>query len=144
MKVHLRKGHILIVAPKFVRLIGRIMTGADNARALAVFPFIITTPQDADTPWIINHELIHFRQQIETLFIGLPILSFFEREYARWILKKSKIERYLYVASEQEAYRNQQDSNYLKTRKFGSVFSYVKNKKDFTFGAPGEIRYTHE
>jgi hypothetical protein len=139
--IKIKKVYILIIAPRFVRWIGRITTGNSNARALAIFPFIIATPEDAETKWIINHELIHFRQQIETLFIGLPIISFIERQYARWVLKKTKAERYLYAASEQEAYINQQDREYLRKRKFGSVFRYIFNKRDFTFGKPGEIVY---
>lgn len=141
MKTQFRKNHILIIAPNFVRFIGKLTTGKNSARAFAFFPFIVVTPENANTPWVINHELIHFRQQLETLFIGLPILSFLERQYARWVLKKSKLERYLYAASEQEAYRNQQDPSYLDSRKFGAIFSYVKDKRDFTFGSPGEIRY---
>ena len=101
----------------------------------------MATEEDAETAWVINHELIHFRQQLETFLIGLPILSFIERQYARWILKKPKMERYLYAASEQEAYRNQQDADYLSKRKFGTVFWYIIHKRNFTFGQPGEIIY---
>lgn len=144
MTIRVRKGYVLIVAPKLVRSIGKLTTGENNARAFAAFPFIVATPQDADTPWVINHELIHFRQQIETLFTGLPIISFFERQYAKWVLRKSKVERYLYAASEQEAYRNQQDQTYLATRKFGSVYLYLKDKRNFTFGSPGQIAYLDE
>jgi hypothetical protein len=141
MSIQFKKGYILIVWPKLVRWVGRLTTGSNTARAFAAFPFIAATDTDAYTAWVINHELIHFRQQIETLFIGLPLLSFFERQYAKWILKKSKMERYLYAASEQEAYINQQDSDYLSKRRFGTVFKYLKHKRNFTFGKPGEIVY---
>lgn len=117
------------------------MTGKWSTRAAAIFPFIVFRDESQIQSWVINHELIHFRQFFDTFFIGLPLLTFFEQLYALIILRKSKPEAYLYAASEQEAYRNQQNFEYLKHRKFGTVFRYVRDKRDFTWGEPGEIVY---
>jgi hypothetical protein len=124
-------------------LAGQFTTGENYAKGMAFFPFLFVSDIQYAEPWLINHELIHFRQQIETLFIGVVILSFLERLYARFVLKQTKLERYLYAASEQEAYRNQNDPDYLKHRSFWSVFNYVRNKRKFIFGKElGQIVYT--
>ena len=133
--------YILVVAPRFVRIVGRFTTGTNDAKGLAVFPFIFVSKREFVQDWLITHELIHFRQAFETFFIGLPILSFFERLYARLVLKKNNMERYLYAASEQEAYLNMHNPEYLKTRRFGSLFYYVRHKRDFILTGPGELEF---
>jgi hypothetical protein len=83
----------------------------------------------------INHERIHFRQQLETLFIGSWILHLIEDLYSRLFLKLKANDYYLYRAVEQEAYRNQHDMDYLKNRKLFSLFRYVRDKRQLTFVA---------
>ncbi len=134
--------YFLVVSPRFVRFVGRFTTGTNEAKGLAVFPFIFVSKREFVQDWLITHELIHFRQAFETLFIGLPILSFIERLYARFILKKNKMERYLYAASEQEAYLNMHNPEYLKTRRFGAVFYYMTHKRDFKLTGPGQLEFT--
>mgnify|MGYP001555253836 CR=1 FL=1 len=131
----------IIIAPRFVRIAGRIMSGRSDARAVAIFPFIFIRDESQNMPWLINHEHIHFSQQLETLFIGVALISLIEYLYARLVLGYSKQQAYLYQASEQEAYRNQQDQSYLKNRNFAEYYRYIFNKREFTFGEPGEIRY---
>ncbi|MES2225642.1 MAG: hypothetical protein V4480_02420 [Patescibacteria group bacterium] len=142
MKVRFRKGYILLITPSLVRFLGTLTTGESYAKGFALFPFIGVTKEEFMQPWLINHELIHFRQSLELLFVGHMLLSFVERIYARFVLKMNKMERYLYAAAEQEAYRNQHDPEYLKNRKPWSVFWYVRNKREFTFGEKlGDIVY---
>lgn len=117
-----------------MRIIGFLAGGKEvsiKAKAGAWFPFLFFRSKDDVTQWRLNHELIHFRQQIELLIIGAWILKFFEKIYARFFLKKSVFESYLYTALEQEAYLNQNDDYYLRSRKFLKIFYYVMNKRNF-------------
>lgn len=141
MRIQLKRGYVLVESRSIVRLSGWITTGSWEAKGAALFPFLFVLNKSYIQPWLISHELIHFRQQFETLFIGLPILSFFERLYARFALKLSKEERYLYAAAEQEAYLNMHNPDYLKNRSFGSIFRYVSHKRKFKLVGPGEMEF---
>jgi hypothetical protein len=91
---------------------------------------------------LINHELIHFRQQLETLFIGSILFDVLESLYACMVLGKTFSDAYKWRSSEQEAYRNQLNANYLHDRRLWTRFKYLTDKKMFTFGNPGEIIYS--
>lgn len=110
--------------------------GAEKAKAAAFFPFIFVRAEKFATPIFINHERIHFRQQLELLFIGVWILSFCEDLYAKLILKLSPKETYLRRAVEQEAYLNQTDLEYLKNRPPFQLLRFINNKKKLEF-SPG-------
>lgn len=128
MKLRIEKGYISIISPKLTWLCG-LWTGSPKlARVAAFFPFIIFRSEEEKIPQLINHEKIHFRQQIETVFVGIIIWSLLEMLYARLILRKSSKESYLYLSSEQEAYRNQHDLSYLENRSFWAQFRYVRDK----------------
>ncbi len=115
--------------------VGKIAKGA------AWFPFIFIRSKEFDVDWLIIHERIHFRQQIETLYIGSTIIVLFEMLYAYFILKKTWWDAYLWCSNEQEAYLNMHDKDYLKNRKLWSRFHYIKNKKDFILTGPGQITF---
>ncbi len=102
-----------------------------SAKAVTVFPFIFVRSKDYVTQWLLNHERIHIRQQIELLLIGSMILYIIEFLYAFLWLRYSWQESYLYTSAEQEAYRNQNDSEYLKQRNLWAQFKYLFNKKRF-------------
>lgn len=144
MKIKIEKGYISIVSPKLVWFCGLWSGSPKLARAVAFFPFIIFRSEDEKVPWVIRHERIHFRQQLETVFVGLLVWSFLETLYARFILGKSFKEAYLWRSSEQEAYRNQQDQEYLTNRPLWAQFKYIKDKRTFAFGRPGEIIFTDD
>ena len=144
MKVKIEKGYISIVSPRLTWFCGLWSGSPKLARAAAFFPFIIFRSEEEKAPWIINHERIHFRQQLETAFVGLMVWSFLETLYTRFVLGKSLKEAYLWRSSEQEAYRNQQDFQYLENRSLWAQFRYLKDKKTFTFGSPGEIIFTSD
>lgn len=95
----------------------------------AAFPNIIVM-RNADHPmtkyWI-NHEKIHHRQQWESLY-QCSIIGYLEYYYARFILKKGKLEAYFYKAMEQEAFDNQHDLEYLNNRKIWAIMKYYKHK----------------
>lgn len=111
----------------------------------AFWPFLIMNPkciehnliEENHIRYLLNHEKIHLRQQVE-----LPLGLFFILKVAeRWYLSKkmpdaNKKEIYLNCATEQEAYLNMYNLNYLKERKLWSVFKYIRKKQKIT---PGKI-----
>lgn len=78
--------------------------------SITIFPFIFTKSRDKI---IINHERIHFRQQLEMLVIPFFI----------WYIIEVIFKGYGNTSFEQEAYQNEDNLNYLKSRK---LYSWVK------------------
>ena len=90
---------------------------------LAIFPFIFTKNK-IRSKTLINHELIHHRQQIE-LFI-LPFYIFYLLDYLIKLVKyKNKHKAYMNICFEKEAYANDQNLNYLKNRPFWAFLKYI-------------------
>ena len=139
MKIKFNKGYLLIISKSLVYFFGFLAGVGNEAKGSAFFPFIFVKSEEFIQPWLITHERIHFRQQIETLFIGSFLIAIVERLYARIILGKTKFESYLWLSGEQEAYLNQSNDDYLKTRPLWHQFSYIKNKKKITLPSPGEV-----
>lgn len=139
MKIIPKNGYILIISKKLVWFSGLLAGVSEKAKGSAFFPFIFVKSDEFIQPWLITHERIHFRQQIETLFVGSILLSIFEKLYAHFILKKSWFDSYLWSSGEQEAYLNQSNPKYLNSRKFWSQFFYIKNKRQFILGNQGEV-----
>ena len=85
---------------------------------------------------IYNHESIHLQQELDFVFgcEKLYILGgciFYILYFIEWLIKAIislftgfKIKAYYSISFKQEAYKNQKDLNYLKTRK---RFSWIKN-----------------
>ncbi len=135
MKLYRRHSAFIIESALIVSISGFIAAGKYGyiqAKAAAFFPFVFVRSEEYATPVLVNHERIHFRQQLELLCIGFWLLSLYETIYAKFALKLNAKERYLYRAAEQEAYCNQENLQYLKQRKFFSVFKYVRNKTDLS------------
>ncbi len=87
------------------------------AQAMAIYPFMLfkNGSLSADVR-IIRHETIHFKQQVELLFI------FFYLIYGlHYLVNLIKLQdhhmAYLNICFEKEAYENDNDSNYLTNRK---------------------------
>lgn len=139
MKIEFHKGYVLVIAPKLVYLAAYFSGKPERAKAAAFFPFIIARDKSVIEPWVVNHELIHFRQQMELLFAGSWILYLYEYIYARLILKSTSFETYLYQSGEQEAYLNQQNFNYLNERKPYARLKYLFNKTKFTIDGSGGV-----
>lgn len=136
MKIYRKHSALVIESEWIVKLSGLIMAGKkgfEDAKASAFIPFVFVRKEEYATPIFINHERIHFKQQIETLIIGSWILHIIEDLYSRLFLKLKSPDYYLYRAVEQEAYRNQHDMNYLKNRKWFSLLKYVTDKRQLTF-----------
>lgn len=107
---------MIVVAPRFLRFISWIFGIKMEIGGLVILPFIFV-PDDIckNNIYLINHERIHLRQQLEMLFFGFVILYFIE------LYKKG----YMGISFEQEAYRNQHNLNYLKEREWFSWRKYL-------------------
>ena len=78
--------------------------------AITIWPFIFTREEMNKT--ILNHENIHGAQQKELLLIGFYLVYLIE-----WIFKG-----YRKVSFEVEAYQNEGNDNYLKSRKLFNMW----------------------
>lgn len=76
----------------------------------------------------INHEEIHTEQYKELLWLGFPIIYCIEY-LIRLIINKSFHKAYRNISFEQEAYDNQSNLDYIKTRKHFTWIKYFKFKK---------------
>ncbi len=91
---------------------------------ITIFPFVILKTKKLKQDLVlINHEKIHLRQQIELLIIPFFIIYVFEFlirliQYRKWNLA------YRNISFEREAYGNEKDLNYLKSRSFLKFKSY--------------------
>lgn len=83
--------------------------------AITLFPFIIISKTTSSNPVLINHEKIHLRQQLELLIIPFYI----------WYLIEFFAKGYLNNSFEKEAYLNEKNQDYLKTRKPYSFRMYL-------------------
>lgn len=98
-------------------------------RAITLYPFIfVRNDSDKFDKVLINHETIHIKQQKELL-----ILPFYLWYVLEWLIKvfiyKSFTKAYLNICFEREAYKNEENLDYLKTRKRFAFFNYLKKIK---------------
>ncbi|WP_445715482.1 hypothetical protein [Flavobacterium sp.] len=93
-------------------------------RGLTIFPFVfLLDKKDKLNSFILNHERIHIRQQIELLII--PFFLCYGIEFlVRWIQYKNRREAYYNISFEREAYENEKDLDYLKKRPFWNFLKY--------------------
>ena len=80
----------------------------------AIILGVIVISRDEISEVTKNHETIHFQQYLETLFLGFLILYFWD-----WFIGLVKYrdgqKAYLSIRAEQEAYKNQENLEYLPT-----------------------------
>ena len=92
-----------------------------NYLAINLFGFIFTL-RDLDSIEL-NHEKIHSVQQRELLY--LPFFIWYGIEWLiLWFKYKDWTQAYYHIRFEQEAYVNQDNLGYLKTRKLWNFFRY--------------------
>lgn len=94
-------------------------------RGMTVFPFVIVrTKKEAGFAVLMHHEKIHIRQQLELLV--LPFFVWYGLEYlVRMVQYKDKNKAYRNISFEREAYANEKDLIYLKTRPFWKFLKYL-------------------
>lgn len=95
------------------------------ANAMAIFPFLIFKhPALKRDHIIINHEKIHFVQQIELLIF--PFYLLYTLNYLLNLLRfKNHQQAYLNICFEKEAYANDHDLKYLSGRRLFSWIRYL-------------------
>jgi hypothetical protein len=90
---------------------------------IALWPFILLKSKRPNS-YIINHEKIHIRQQAELLVV--PFYFWYLVEWGIGFLKYRSSElAYLNISFEKEAYKNETDLDYLKTRTFWAFLKYL-------------------
>jgi len=108
----------ILISPKFIKYFT-----PKNIAGITIFPFIILKNKGIKLDkTFINHEMIHIYQQAELLFIFF-ILFYYTEFIIRFIQHKNIEKAYQNISFEREAYQNETNYEYLKTRKW---FSFVK------------------
>ena len=92
---------------------------------LAIFPFVLMKSKALqNNPVFINHERIHIRQQAELLVIPFYVLYVVEY-FLRLMIYGDKRKAYTNISFEREAYENEKNPDYLKSRPFWNIIKYV-------------------
>lgn len=104
----------------------RVMKPFFSAIALAAWPFILVNNQDViDSERTMNHERIHHRQELEMMVV--PMIILYVAFNIFWFIRTRSVnESYLHNPFEQEAMYNEDNLDYLDTRKFLSWTKYVR------------------
>ncbi len=94
------------------------------ALAMAIYPFILLKDKtQKQNIVLVNHERIHFKQQLELLIIPFYLL-YLTYYFINRLKRQNHYTAYMNIAFEKEAYANELNPNYLKTRK---MFSWLKH-----------------
>jgi hypothetical protein len=106
-----------------------IRTKRINLGGIALFPVIIINSKltKERQKVLINHELIHIRQQLELMVIPFYIAYLFNYLLNRFKYKTHN-EAYRNIIFEKEAFRHESDFDYLSNRPFWN-FLKMKNEK---------------
>lgn len=92
---------------------------------ISLFPFLIVRNMKLlESEVFINHEKIHLRQQVELLLIFFYIWYVLEF-LIRWVVCGSKYTAYKAISFEKEAYSNEENLDYTKTKKPYSFIKYL-------------------
>jgi purine-cytosine permease-like protein len=110
---------IIIKSDWFLRVISKV--NDIDTRGIEYLPFIAIVAEDA-TPIEINHETIHFYQMMETLIVGYYLIYLVNYLWLR--RNYNHKEAYRRILLEVEAYKNDSNLDYLKTRK---LFAWIRN-----------------
>jgi hypothetical protein len=93
---------------------------------ITIFPFMfLKTKALKGNVVLVNHERIHLRQQLELLVIPFYIIYTFEF-IIRLIKHKNWHLAYRNISFEREAYTNEKDLDYLKSRPFWNFINCIR------------------
>lgn len=108
----------ILISPAFIKYFT-----PKKISGITIFPFIILEKNHLkEDKTFINHEMIHIYQQMELLFFLFIIIYY--TEFLILLIKYKNIqEAYRNISFEREAYENESNYEYLKTRKW---FSFIK------------------
>ena len=97
-------------------------------RGLTAFPFVfIKYKFDLKNKVLVNHEKIHLRQQLEMLVLPFFVWYFIEYAVRLWQYKNTNL-AYRNISFEREAYTNEINLEYLKTKRVFSFLNYLRIK----------------
>jgi len=93
--------------------------------AMAIWPFIFVRDKTIHiNPTLLNHEKIHFRQQIEMLWIFFFI--WYTTEFIIHLIRFRNWDKaYRTISFEKEAYTHESNLNYMRNRKLWSFLKYL-------------------
>ena len=90
---------------------------------ITILTFVFTSKNAPD--FVLNHEKIHREQQLELFVVGAYILYFIE--FLIIFAQTMDFHKSIFnVSFEREAFYNQHNPYYLRTRKRYSNFKYIK------------------
>ena len=92
---------------------------------ITIYPFVLLKSKVLKLNIVlVNHEKIHLKQQLELLII--PFYVFYCVEFIfRLIQYRKWYTAYTNISFEREAYTNQNDQDYLKSRSFWGFLKYI-------------------
>lgn len=92
---------------------------------ITLFPFILLREKALkNNPTLINHEKIHWRQQLELGII--PFYIWYVFEFCYWFIKyRNKYIAYRKICFEREAFAQERSLNYLEKRGFWAFLKYL-------------------
>ena len=94
-------------------------------RGMTLFPFILLKRRRFKEDMVLlNHEKIHLRQQLELLVMPFYLVYLIEF-LIRYLRFNSWHLAYINISFEREAYTNEKNLNYLKTRRFWRFTKYL-------------------
>lgn len=90
---------------------------------MAFFPFILLRHK-SPSRYLLNHERIHLKQQLE-----LGLIIFYLWYLAEYLIRLAQYRKhylaYLHISFEQEAYTHERDLGYLGRRRFFAWWKYL-------------------
>lgn len=98
------------------KIISTKLVPEGNILAITLFGLVFCRDKRRVTPRVYNHELIHCKQQLEWLYLPFFVLYLIEWMWL-WFKYRNLDLAYRNISFEREAYDNDHNFNYLKTRK---------------------------
>lgn len=116
---------MIVIAPKIIKC----LTFSNKIAGITIYPWILLADKQLlNNKTLLNHEKIHLRQQVETgiiLFYIWYLVEFAIRLIATFSWEKA----YRNISFEKEAYKHDQNLDYLQHRKHWAFLSYLYAKK---------------
>ncbi len=105
-----------------------VVTPFMRTAGMAMYPFIFfKRAHYCEDACMVNHGKIHHRQQIELLII--PFYLFYLINYLiNLLIYKHHHDAYCNICFEREAYKNEENLNYMKERKFWNWLLYIHQR----------------
>ena len=98
---------------------------AKGFNGVSLWPFVILKNESfKNDPVLLNHEKIHLKQQAEMLLVFFYLWYGIECGI-KFLQYKNKYLAYRNISFEKEAYENELNINYIRSRKFWGFLKYL-------------------